>query len=99
MFDANMRYLPRGRRFFAEVYTVSEKLKSEGINTGDLILCHMLNSGHEEPCVDVLVNDKLLTISSHKNFTDNWFVYAGNQDGPGFINDKLKQKAMTQLVI
>jgi len=47
----------------------------------------------------VLVNDKLLTISSHKNFTDNWFVYAGNQDGPGFINDKLKQKAMTQLVI
>jgi|GEM_PF-3740018 len=43
MFDANMRYLPRGRRFFAEVYTVSEKLKSEGINTGDLILCHMLN--------------------------------------------------------
>lgn len=97
MFDANMSYLPKGKRFFAEVYTVSDKLQSKGINKGDLILCHMLNSDHENPCVDMLIDGKLLTISSHQDFTENWFVYTGNKDGTGFINDKLKKIAMDQL--
>jgi hypothetical protein len=98
MFDANMSHLPKGHRFFAEVYTVSDKLKAKGINKGDLILCHMLNSGYENPCVDMLVNGKLLTVSSHQDFCENWFVYTGNADGTGFIKDELKRKAMTQLI-
>lgn len=90
MFDANMSYLPKGHRFFAKVYTCSDKLKSMGIKNGDLIICHMLNEGSEDPCVDMLINNKLFSISGHKDFYDNWFVYEGRLDLTGFICDKSK---------
>jgi len=79
------------------VYAVSDKLKEKGIVKGELIICHMLNSDHENPCVDMLVNDKLLTVSSHQDFFENWFVYTGDVDGSGFIDDRLKRIAMAML--
>lgn len=92
-----MSYLPKGHRFFAEVYTISDKLKDKGINKGDLILCHMLNEGGENPCVDMLVKGELVTVESHQDFSDNWFVYSGNKDLTGFICHAKKNKAKQML--
>jgi len=99
MFDANMRYLPKGKKFFAEVFSAGKRLKKLGVNKGELLLCHMLNESGEDPCVDILVNGKLITISSgtgEMDFSDN-LVYTGNHDGTGFIDAKLRAVAMAQL--
>ena len=94
MFDANMRHLPKGRRFFAEVFSVSPTLKGKGLNLNDLVLCHMLNSNDANPCVDMMIKGKVITVSSDNDFYGNWFVYAGNIDGTGFIDEELKRIAM-----
>ena len=97
MFDANMRHLPKGHKFFAKMWGVSDKIKSMGVNVDDLVICHMLNDGNDNPCVDMMINKGLFTISSDKDFYDNWFVYEGNLDGTGFICEKSKSKAMKML--
>lgn len=95
MFDANAAYIPRGREFFIDVYTVSDRLKAKGINEGDLILCKMLNNDNENPCVDMMVNGKYITVcaSGFDDYCSNWFVYAGSKDLTGFICKVTKNKA------
>ena len=95
MFDANASYIPKGREFFVDVYTVSDRLKAKGINKNDLILCKMLNDSNDNPCVDMLVNGKYIAVcaSDVDDFCSNWFVYAGRKDLTGFICDKSKAVA------
>ena len=93
MFDANMRYLPKGRWFFAKVQGASDSMASKGVKANDLILCHMLNSGNEKPCVDMILNGKPFTISDDTDFYDNWFVFEGNFDLTGFIDKESKEIA------
>ena len=97
MFDANMRYLPKGKVFFVEVYAVSVALKDMGLKSGDVILCTMLADDHENPSIEAAVNGALITISNDTDFMDNWFVYAGNKDGSGFIDAKVRDRAMASL--
>jgi hypothetical protein len=99
MFDANASYIRKGRKFFVDIYYVSEKLKSKGINKGDLIYCHMLNETNEDPLVDMLVNGKMLAVcgGNSDEYISNWFVYAGRPDGTGFICEKTRLRAMDQM--
>lgn len=100
MFDANMRYLPKGKRFFAKVHSCGEGSKwyEFGIRRDDILICHMLNSGNDRPLVDVIVNGKTVTISDKFNSKAFcWMVYEGCLNGNGFINDESKRIAMGML--
>ena len=94
MFDANMRYLPKGLKFFAKVWGVSQSLKDLGVKVDDILMCHMLNDGHDNPCVDITIKGRIISLDSDTDFYDNWLVYEGCQDGTGFIDKESKQIAM-----
>lgn len=90
-FDANARYLAKGRRFFAEVHEADPRLRLLGVKAGDVLACHMLNSTHNDCLIDVYVGDKVVTLSG---YGDNSFLeYAGNINGNDFICDKVKARA------
>ena len=42
MFDANMKHLPKGWKFFADVCGVRGQLHTLGLNSGGIVQCHML---------------------------------------------------------
>jgi len=99
MFDANMRYLPKGYRFFAEVHSVDEQgaLFSYGLRRGDVVMCHMLNRNHKDPLVDVTINRKVFTVSGRR--IKDWIVYAGNINAEtDFIHDRVRDKARQELI-
>tara|TARA_R110000764_G_scaffold132941_2_gene220850 strand:+ start:3165 stop:3479 length:315 start_codon:yes stop_codon:yes gene_type:complete len=98
MFDANAAYIKKGRKFFVDIYSVSDRLKAKGINKGDLILCHMLNDDNENPCVDMMVNGKTITVCGGDDYCDNWFVYAGSEDLTDFICKVTKNRAKQYLI-
>jgi hypothetical protein len=85
----------------SNVYTVSDRLKAKGINKGDLILCKMLNNSSDNPCVDMMINGKYITVCANdtNDFCSNWFVYAGTKDLTGFICDVTKNKAKQFLAL
>ncbi|AFK66706.1 hypothetical protein COPG_00110 [Colwellia phage 9A] len=90
MFDANMSHLPKGFRFFAEVWSGERgQLKNHGLKSGDMVQCHMLNEDSKNPCVDLLIDGKLLTVQNYKkggSYHDR-LVYSGDLDGGGFIEE------------
>ena len=90
MFDANMKYLPKGWKFFAEVSGAKGALANLGLKCGDIVQCHMLNESENNPCVDLLINGKITTIQNYKK-GHGWYdrlVYSGNLDGSGFIEEE-----------
>ena len=94
MFDANMRYIKRGERFFAEVGSIdkNDKLYAFGLRAGDVVMCHMLNDSPDNPLVDIIICGKIRT-TSDSNY-NTWIRYAGNIDGKsGFIKNDVKAKA------
>lgn len=107
MFDANMRCVPVGKMFFAEVYVAGDEgeVKEYGIQNGDLILCEKLThydwnmTIEEESQVKALVyleNGVKFEVSNQyagKKGSD-WLVYAGSYDGTGFINEEVRESAM-----
>lgn len=98
MFDANMRYIKKGKKFFAEILAIDEtgKLYNLGLRQGDAVMCHMLNEGNINPMVDMLINGRRVVVASDQGDFDwiEWIVYAGNADGKtDFICDKVKAKA------
>ncbi len=92
MFDANMRYLPKGLEFFAEAWGINKKgkLHELGYRSGDLILCKMMSKGHLNPAI--MVN--CVQITNNEEFYDTTLIYAGCASGTGFIDDELKFKAL-----
>ena len=92
MFDANMRYLPKGLEFFAEAWSIDKKgkLHELGYKDGDLILCKMMSKGHINPAIMV----DGIQITNNEGFYDTTLIYTGCADGTGFIDDKLKFKAL-----
>ena len=91
MFDSNMRHLPKGMIFFAEIHSIvsGSKLYDLGYTVGDVILCKMISKGHDNPAI--LVDGVQITSN------ESWFitvVYSGNSDGSGFIDDMSKEKAL-----
>ena len=95
-FDANMRNLPKGKLFFAEVYscTKGSDLYEYDIRKGDLLYCEMRSHCSEDPviCIKTTYSGNIMTWDSID--TDLvWLVYAGNVDGTGFICDVTRDKA------
>ena len=92
MFDANMRYLPKGLEFFAEAWSIDKggKLHELGYRSGDLILCKMMSKGHMNPAIMV----DSVQITNNEGFYDTTLIYTGRVDGTGFIEDELKFKAL-----
>ena len=97
MFDANMRYIRSGQRFFAELTSLDEEDKTgHGLNSHDVVLCYMVTQGHENPTVIMMIGGLYVPVScSSSGFS--WFVYAGRPNGGGFIEKKVKAKALKLL--
>lgn len=95
MFDANMRHLPKGKKFFAEMCGVREghPIRYCGVKSR-LVMCEMLSDEHENPTVRFYGDERNVDISDSESGIGSWFVYAGNIDGTGFINDELEAAAM-----
>lgn len=98
MFDANMRHLPKGYKFFAEMCGTRKDHPIRQLDlTSRLVLCEMLSEEHGNPTVRFFCGDVYVDISNNESGIGSWFVYSGNKDGSGFINDKSKAEAMRVL--
>ncbi len=105
MFDANMRDLPKGELFFAEVHGLKENssLIDCGVKVGDILLCTMLSIGDNNPRVKVhFPIGPSVTIRSwdthcEDKLFDTYLVYSGylkdDKTLGGFIEDCWKRKA------
>ena len=103
MFDANMRFLPKGRDCFADVYSCppSSELFKNGVRCGDVVLFHMEENGNENPLVTIRVPSnknkiKLRAINSEAGVEDSWLVYAGNLDLTGFMNNRVGRESKSK---
>lgn len=101
MFDANLKYIPKGRRVFVEVLGLGEssKLAELGVKVNDLVLCTMLDDSHEACSIRIILpKGKSLKIRSDEDFYDLWLIYAGNGDAKeGFLNEKQRLRAQRVL--
>jgi hypothetical protein len=98
MFDANMRHLPKGKKFFAEMCGVRENHPIKQFNlTSRLILCEMLSDCNDNPTVRFFHGGKFMDMTDDEDGRGSWFVYSGNIDGTGFICDDMKREAMSLL--
>jgi len=89
MFDANMRHLPKGRKFFAKVYSTGGAFP----HRDKMFLCEMMTKEHENPTVDF---GGLLVSSEGSG--DSWIVFEGNEDLTGFISKSSLQTAKSMLI-
>ncbi len=90
MFDANMRYLPKGMYFFAKVWDVNEKsaLWNLGVRPGDLVKCKMRDVSHRNPRVKFFLPFGTITIRSNDGgCCAHWLVFEGRMDGYSFISE------------
>ncbi len=93
MFDANMRYIKSGSRFFAELISQDEKDSSgHGLKRNDVVSCYMTTDSHENPTVIMMTKGDHIAVSCAES-KFSWFVYAGRPNGTGFIHEKVKVKA------
>lgn len=90
MFDANARYLPKGKWFFSKVCYCNEdsKLYRLGVRTGDLLLCKMRDAGHRNPRIKIkLPSGKRVVLRQwDEGYENQWLVYEGCASGRGFID-------------
>ena len=94
MFDANMRHLPKGRKFFCKIHYIDDgDLYLKGVRGGDIIECEMRRFSPENPLVTFKISGCNLKIRE-EDTGDSWIVYEGNVDGTGFICDKSRAIAM-----
>lgn len=100
MFDANARYIPVGKKFFAEVHCVDSEMCRIGVITGDIILCeHIFKGEDEDEVLETAIWTKQDKDKGHYNYLHQssgygLLVYSGRPDGTGFINNEWKQKAL-----
>lgn len=83
MFDANMRHLPKGMKFFADVWGVKADtiLHKAGVRKGDVILCEMLDKDTENPRVKVTLPHTYRQVDSDsEGLFAYWMVYLCHLD-------------------
>lgn len=105
MFDANMKGLPKGVLFFAEVHGLKENssLVDYGVKVGDILLCTMLSIGDENPRVKVHFpigpSTTIRSWDTHceDKLFDTYLIFSGylkdDKTLGGFIQDCWKAKA------
>jgi hypothetical protein len=95
MFDANLRHLPKGHKFFASI----EYINVDGIDVGDnvLVLCEMLSEESINPKIEFKANGSTYRLKHKDHFEEVLMVYQGNVDGTGFIDKYVKAHVLTIL--
>ncbi|CAH9013711.1 conserved hypothetical protein [Vibrio phage 277E43-1] len=105
MFDANARHIPEGKKFFVECHSLdpdNELFLDSFLEVGGSYLCKKIGDNPYD-CKFRIYKDRkelqylqiVVDFEDEDNFDDySLFVYSGNTDGTGFINDKWKQKAL-----
>lgn len=101
MFDANLRGLPVGMKFFAKVLgcQVGCYLYRHGVRDNDLIQCQMLQSDYEGADMgDVQISFVDQNFTFWEPETEGaLLIYEGLVDGTGFIDDDSMAMAMDSL--
>ena len=80
LFDANMRYLPKGRQFFARVMYADE---GSPFHPRSLLMCEMLDEGNEDPEIVLLETGVQIFCSECE---ESFVVFEGNLDLTSFIS-------------
>jgi hypothetical protein len=97
MFDANMRYLPEGFKFFARVNSCKVGCKAHrlGVRYKDIIPCTMLEETHKNPCVRFHLPHGSLDIRGwgEEGGFDFGAEYEGNLTLGGFISEDSRSTA------
>lgn len=98
MFDANLRHLKKGSKYFAKVHSCHKgSLFDAGVKYGDILQCEMLSDSHQNPLVKIKVSKGYIKVRHNEDFYDWGVVYEGQLDGTDFINEESKRIAMAQL--
>ncbi len=99
MFDANMRHLPKGKRFFASIRSSKDgsRTHNAGLRGGMLVPCEMLSSCHKNPRARFDLESGPVTLRHYEGEIDSWIRYEGNIDGTGFIREESRKQAMEQI--
>lgn len=93
MFDANMCYIKKGKKFVAEVRgTLPEHHPLAGRGTR-VFLCTMLSRNNRNPTVLFKDTEGEIALDNNTSGMGAWIVYAGNTDGTGFIHEDVKKEA------
>ncbi len=97
MFDANLRYIGKGRTVFAifagsvpEGHVLHEYRR----DVSALILCQMQTHGHQNPTVRFFTGKNTYVDLSDRESGDVWVQYAGQIDGTNYLNEATKDLAM-----
>lgn len=87
MFDANMRYLPKGMEFFAEIRWLREDHPLTDLFKGSkIVLCTMLSKESKDPSVTFhLPDNSTVTLAYKECGRKSWIVYAGQAAGKDFL--------------
>lgn len=90
MFDANMRYLPKGHKFIADVWGVKEGtvLHQSGVRKHSYILCTMMEDSEENPRVTVHLDEMDVIVDSHgEGLFAYHILYMGTVNDDGSLSD------------
>ncbi|QAY02184.1 hypothetical protein VspSw1_116 [Vibrio phage VspSw_1] len=86
MFDANLRALPNGHRFFAKVVSGFKGYDVTGeLHQDNIVECVMLDNS-EDNCEILLVKPGL-SLRETSMEMEYLLVYEGDYDGTGFIDE------------
>ncbi len=97
MFDPNMRYLPKGTKFFAGVWGCSEDTELSGydVKIGDLLLCSMESDCNEDPIIwATQQNGNTFQTRDSDDFYKVLLVYVGLPNGKDFIKPETEKQAL-----
>ena len=90
MFDANMRYLPKGHHFIADVWGLKEDtiLAKAGIKKHSYILCTMMDESEENPRITVHLESGNIVVDSHSEGIFAYHIlYMGTVNKDGSLSD------------
>lgn len=90
MFDANMRYLPKGHQFLADVWGVKEGtiLHQHGVRKHSYILCTMMDDSEDNPRVTVHLDSQDVVVDSHSEGLFAYHIlYMGTVNKDGSLED------------
>lgn len=89
MFDANMRHLPKGHKFFALVWGTKQNtiLAKHGVNRDDMCLCTMLDDDVDNPQVTFhLPSGDVDVYSSSEGMFAYHILYVGTLKGDELVD-------------
>lgn len=99
MFDANMRGVPLGKKFFAEALDVPKTSAAfhMGFREGEVYIAYNVKEIDEEMISHLYLPEegwKMVSEEEETSFlSEPLFIYAGEVNGDGFISESSRDKA------